>query len=532
MPAPNIIKKNKTSQIVMPKPLWGRLAGFGVVGLASLMVFAAAIPMVAVAQNANLTAAPDAKTVPVFTDRYPETEFCADPDLAAPCLVAPVDVPEFDASFVYRFLAYEAQRPFDRFSWQSFVAVTAPDPDRAGRARWETFPTSRDLFAEVAMPNPACRDGLPDGALLLASHVQSSGDMLVDQAGNFILYETRINPVAADYIRKNRLNHEDGRLDFASAGMAVDFPMGRSPETRVIGAAKPTASIITASGTGEKPNAPTKALLGDGQLGRVMGAQLLKFAWRILPDKTASDDEANKPRSDGYFTRPARIALDGDVTLDGKPTCLDVTVGLVGMHLVERVTSGNGDRWIWSSFEHNGTAPLAANARRPNSIITDTPFADGCLAPDPSTLEAPTDGFVFYGGHTKPGKPANQSIQADLRWADNAPYARNISGDPITPPDIVRCWRLFSGTAEANFVWQNKLAGTVWQNYMLLGTQWIGNPGGAPFGVGEVPRFLSNLALESFIQHQSDASCLGCHATATTDAGQDANFTFLLDPAR
>ena len=373
------------------------------------------------------------------------------------------------------------------------------------------------------MPNPACRDGLPDGALLLASHVQSSGDILVDQAGNFILYETRINPVAANYIRQNGLDHESGRLEFANAGQPVDFPMGHGPNTRVSNTGSFAKGVIKTASASDSADAVVADAAVDARKNSVMGAQLLKFAWRILPDGLSGDR---------YFTRAARIALDGDVTLDGKPACLDVTVGLVGMHLVERVTSGNGDRWIWSSFEHVGTVPLAANARRPNSIITDTPFADGCLAPDPVGLQTPTDGFHFYGGRTGAGGRANQSIQADLRWDDHAPYARTASGGTVVPPDIVRCWRLFSGTAEANFVWQAKLEGTVWANYMLLGTQWIGNPGGAPFGVGEVPRFLTNSALESFIQHHSDATCLGCHVNAVTDAGQTANFTFLLDPAR
>tara|TARA_R110002049_G_scaffold52872_19_gene148068 strand:+ start:90666 stop:92237 length:1572 start_codon:yes stop_codon:yes gene_type:complete len=523
MSGPSSIKNVKRLQNLIAERLSGRLSGLSMAALAGLALFCIVLPNGGRAQNANLTANPDSGAIPVFTDKYPQSEFCADPDQAAPCTVAPVDVPEFDASFIYRFLAYEAQRPFDRFSWQSFVAVTSSDPTGNGLARWETYPTRRDLFSEVAMPNPTCGNGLPDGALLLASHVQSSGDILVDQAGNFILYETRINPVAANYIRQNGLDHESGRLEFANAGQPVDFPMGHGPNTRVSNTGSFAKGVIKTASASDSADAVVADAAVDARKNSVMGAQLLKFAWRILPDGLSGDR---------YFTRAARIALDGDVTLDGKPTCLDVTVGLVGMHLVERVTSGNGDRWIWSSFEHVGTVPLAANARRPNSIITDTPFADGCLAPDPVGLQTPTDGFLFYGGRTGAGGQANQSIQADLRWDDHAPYARTASGGTVVPPDIVRCWRLFSGTAEANFVWQAKLEGTVWANYMLLGTQWIGNPGGAPFGVGEVPRFLTNSALESFIQHHSDATCLGCHVNAVTDAGQTANFTFLLDPAR
>lgn len=464
------------------------------------------------AQNASLKRAAGDGDIPVFTDTYDNAEFCADGRGTGPCAIAPVDVPEFDASFVYRFLAYHAQRPFDRFSWQAFTSLMAPldHPDQA--ALWESFPTRRDLFSEVTYPNPACADDLPDGHLLLASYLQSTGDVLIDQAGNFVLFETRINPVAADYIIANNLQTPAGRAAFATSGKNIDFSTGHLQAD--VATKVKLASADAVANDAANASGPTIPASAPG----MMGAQLLKFSWRILPTADATS-------RDRYFTRPARISLAGDQTLDGRPKCLDVTVGLVGMHLVQRVASGNGDRWIWSSFEHIDNVPLAANARRPNSIITKQPFENGCLVP-----EAVEGEFAFYGGQLPAGSPANQPISEILKWSDNPPYARLASGDHPTPPDIVRCWRLFSGTAESNFVWQTKLNGSVLANYMLLGTQWIGNPGGEPFGIGEVPRFLTNSTLESFMQDQSDATCLGCHARATTDVGQNANFTFLLDP--
>ncbi|MEQ8391894.1 MAG: hypothetical protein RIB30_12945 [Thalassospira sp.] len=514
-----LITPNHISQTIdrLRVRLWKRRTGWGLALMSGLL--AMSIPLGAAAQNANLNATPDAGDIAVFTDEYDGAEFCANGIGDQPCAVLPVDVPEFDASFVYRFLAYHAQRPFDRFSWQAFTALMASTDASDNAALWETFPTRRDVLSAVTYPNAACRDGLPNGHLLLASYVQSSGDVLVDQAGNFVLFEARINPVARDYILSKGLETKDGRAAFAKSGAAIDFPIGHMD--RVADLAQP---VLVANGdddAGTKPAAPAIPLSAPG----VMGAQLLKFAWRILPDDP-DDNAQDVGTGRAYYTRPARISLGIDQTLDGQPKCLDVTVGLVGLHIVQRVASGNGDRWIWSSFEHVDNVPLAANARRPNSIITDDPFADGCLAPD-ETDQA----YAFYGGGTAKGGAANQSIAGDIRWADTRPFARPVSGGALVPPDIVRCWRLFSGTAETNFVWQNKLAGTVWQNYMLLGTQWIGNPGGAPFGVGEVPRYLTNSALESFMQHQSDATCLGCHSRASTDAGQPANLTFLLDPA-
>ena len=117
--------------------------------------------------------------------------------------------------------------------------------------------------------------------------------------------------------------------------------------------------------------ADNSELLASDKTWLTPGAQLTKFAWRII---TGPADQ------DRYYTRPARIALAADDTLDGVARCLDVTVGLVGIHLVQRVASGNGDRWIWSSFEHVDNVPLAVNARRPNSIIAKLPQSSTRIA--------------------------------------------------------------------------------------------------------------------------------------------------------
>tara|TARA_R110000868_G_scaffold79102_1_gene225073 strand:- start:14840 stop:16447 length:1608 start_codon:yes stop_codon:yes gene_type:complete len=501
-----------------------------VVGVVVFLAALCTISLAAWAQNPNFVASKRGNEVPIFDAVYPDDEFCATAGLGGLCAAAPVDVPEFDANFIYRFVAYEAQRPFDRFSWQSLISLVWPHdgagqpilagykyPD-AGRAPWESYPGKRDVFSGLARINDAdagCRADLPQGSLLLSAFVQSSGDVLIDQAGNFILYDTRVNNVAADYIRWNNLETAAGRMAFAQSGRRVEFPM-------MMLSAGPSVAVV----------ADNSGLLASDKTWFKPGAQLIKFAWRIMAEPQNAVNSGASGQStdlDRYYTRPARIAVASKDAVDGAAKCLDVTVGLVGLHMVQRVKSGNGDRWIWSSFEHVDNAPLASNARRPNSIVATDLFPDGCLAPDTVDRD-----YIFYhhgkGAWLGDNRVANRVVNADLRWSDHAPYARDRNGNRVTAPDIVRCWRLFSGTAEANFVWQRKLGGSVWQNYFLLGTQWIGNGGGVPFGVGEVPRFLTNVALESFIQHQDDGTCLGCHAAAFTDAGQPANFTFLLDP--
>ncbi|WP_085579030.1 hypothetical protein [Thalassospira mesophila] len=498
----------------------------------------------------------------------PGNDFCADPSFGTrPCPILPADIAEFDASFIYRFVGPESQRPFDRFSWQSFIAMTWPvgtngravsypdaaHPDDSTRPRWQRLVTRDALIRgenatgdmtkglsvcrEAKQTNPASghlENAGSDGMLLYA-YRQATGDVLVDQAGNYVLYQTRLNDVAVNYIRRNQLATFAGRARQADLGSEISFPM----QGNVFSATADTHNM-----------AP--------------GATLLKFAWRVL---TVKDDSAR------FLTRKARLFVPARDSLSGRPMCQTVVVGLIGLHLVQRVVSGNGDRWIWSTFEHGANAPLAGNARRPNSFIAQKLFPDGCRAPaaqnmndlqagqnkdiassqqfnlfDPTVNEAlldaantPNDVMPKPDSASLPnaargaaqGAIANQAFVGRGRamWAQQPPYAVDRTGQAIARSQIVRCWRVFEGTAQTNARWHQALAGSVWENYFLVGTQWIGNGGGVPFGVGEVPRFLSNVALESFIQHQETGTCLGCHSTARSDAGQLSNFTFVLAPA-
>lgn len=438
--------------------------------------------------------------------------------IGAPCPDPPVDVPEFDASFIYRFVGFDAQLPFDRFSWQSFIAANWPMNDRhqpvrdgyrhpqQGMLRWQSFaPKDHVVFTrDIEKENvSACAtddesdpgDTGADTPIILHAFRQPTGEVLVDQAGNYVLYQTRINKAAASYLATHGLETPAGRKAFAQTGEAIAFPQ------------------IEPAMAGGKDPVVTKAKHGSP------GALLVKMAWRVLP----KDADQNR-----FLTRPARIAVAAEDAVDGKPACHDVTVGLVGMHLVQRVISGNGDRWIWSTFEHVDNAPLAANARGANSFISPNLFPKGCFAPKSADLPSPGP-FQFFSDHQQ-GAMVNQAPVEAAYWGDQPPFARNHAGVPLSPAQLVRCWKPFDGTMKTNVVWHRKLAGTVWQNYFLVGTQWVGNIGGGTFGVGEVPRYLSNVVLESFIQDSTEGTCLGCHAGARSDAGQPSNFTFLLSP--
>ena len=82
-----------------------------------------------------------------------------------------------------------------------------------------------------------------------------------------------------------------------------------------------------------------------------------------------------------------------------------------------------------------------------------------------------------------------------------------------------------------NATWQARLADTVLHNYMLVSSQWRGANISPIFPHGELPRFLTNTTVETFVQTDPQGTCLGCHAAARTATGADANFTFLLGVA-
>lgn len=391
------------------------------------------------------------------------------------CAHLPHDVPRFFATFNYRFLTPKAQDPFDLFSWQSFVALNWPADDRgrplaepigstpAAPRRWQFF---------VPPPNAAspveCRGTRPGGPVVTATYRQATGEVLVDRDLNYVVYDTRVNRAATGPVA----DHMAGRL-----ATPVAFPDGHY------------ADLPSRSGGPD-------------------GAAILKTAWRVL----------DPGRAGRYLTVPGRVAVAAADSIDGRARCHMVTLGLVGMHIMRKVRSGNGDEWIWSTFEHADNAPVAANARGANSTVTFDPFPTGCHAP-------PTSGYAWSFFTRCENCTPNQPSTGDAPWAADPPFARHHEAGAS---QVVRCWRLFEGTAQINRQWRAKLAGTVFANYQLVGTQWRGNNGGPLAGVGEVPRYLTNTSLESYIQAAPQGSCLTCHSTARTPAGDKADFTFLL----
>lgn len=428
-----------------------------------------------------------------------DVRFCDMPGVERPCAALPNDVVGFDSSFIYRFISEGAQFPFDLFAWQTFVALNWPldgegrplDVELGARPsaprRWQRLARADDVLPTAETPG-ACGPEAP-GTLTVTTFRQADGLPLIDRALNYVVYDIRLNAVARAYIEANNLGSRNGQQAFLDAKKTVGFPLGRYDDTG--------------------------ARRGGGP-----GALVIKSAWRVLAGGAAAESQS-------YFTRPGRIAVSAADNADGRARCIEATLALVAMHVARRTESGNGDKWIWSSFEHVGNAPLAANGREPNDLFEDTYFPGGCRAPN-----APTRDFAFFRRGCA-NCVTNRTASANWTWAAAPPYAKAFQQPGGFGTQVTRCWRIWSGTSKINAFWRSRLAGTVWANYRLLSAQWRGNYGGDEFfGNGEVPRFLDNPVIETAVQERRDGTCLGCHATARTTAGQEADFSFLLQRAR
>ena len=134
---------------------------------------------------------------------------------------------------------------------------------------------------------------------------------LIDTAGNFVMYDIRLNAREAAYLKDNGLLTKTGQAAFKA-----DNPEGW-----------------------DLPRGTVEA--GDLQakhMARRDGAQ----------DRLAHPAEGG---DDVYFTLPGLVEIPAKHSATGETLCLDVTLGLVGMHIMQKIStpgnfseSGSGQR--------------------------------------------------------------------------------------------------------------------------------------------------------------------------------------------
>ncbi|MGY2905625.1 hypothetical protein [Bradyrhizobium sp. URHC0002] len=210
------------------------------------------------------------------------------------------------------------------------------------------------------------------------------------------------------------------------------------------------------------------------------GAIDIKAAWM---------DMTNVPNPQRYYTRTAWVM---NPFAAPTPTCSRTTVGLVGLHIVQKTPSR--PQWIWSTFEHVDNVPGGISA-------------------------AP---FAYNKGDGTPMPPSNPNP-----FPPNAsPIVFNVQRLTSTP--------IHASTANTNTKYRAALQGIggPWQFYQLVMTQWPlqpsspslpGTPANTFPGSGASSAF-TNVTLETFDQSNIITGCMNCHNVAK----RETDFVFSL----
>jgi len=412
---------------------------------------------------------------------------CADSTIHHLCPVIPHEV-VVQVLAGYTGLDTKVQPKFDMFSWQSFVALNWPaNPDgtplptfdgNPGAPRvWETYLDATQVYT-TTQGNLPCNVG-PGGKFLgqMAKNgdvVDPGGDYdeavggpLADVNVNYVVYEKKINPDEVGYLRAHRLNTIPGQMAADSADTALVFIAGRD----------------------------------RGPVGSIE----LKAAWRVM---MPGDDTTTFYHRSGVIYVPARNSATG------RDMCLNVTVGLIGLHIIHK-TSQFGD-WIWSTFEHEANAPTCTDSAGGGSCGGDRPrwslYNAAC------TSCVPNDTMKLRAGDTT------------FLWQPSPPYAGLYAQQGKYGVQVTRTQPIPDYTERVNTTWTGRVQNTVWRHYRLIGSQWMsGELSHVP-----VPTLLRNTALETYLP--TNSSCLGCHQYAHTlsNAQGDSvfsDFSFLLTMA-
>jgi len=387
------------------------------------------------------------------------------------------------------------QRGFDFYSWLTFIALNSPadgkvigqGPRPGGDAvtKWEALSNYRPLAAVMlekgAKPTwgtrivtELCRplDG-PDKIVLQLGEAAWNQPFktgpLIDQNGNYALFDILMNKPMFDFVVTNGLYSKQGQERFDGD---ISFPLGVNP-------------------AGSEP-------------GR-MGAVMLKVSWHIL------DPDKDKVIIRQFHTADALIYFPGPPATKTGPACVAKTLGLIGFHIGHKTKFA--PQWVWSSFEHVRNAP------------NEKQVAARDLHPP----------YTFYNAacprctsNNTPPSPWDPPASLKFHSSDKTQVVRST----ILPDAVAK------EVDDLNRSFRNLLKGTVWENYMLITTQWPSNNesktdcNGVP-----MPMFLANTTLETYSQGRvplASSSCMACHGNATTRhvPAVASDFTFILEKAQ
>jgi hypothetical protein len=439
------------------------------------------------------------------------------------------------------------QRGFDFYSWRTFIALNSPadgtpiDSEKAGAdtpTKWEDMNNFKQLLDVMLPANlqppiwPADTDGMNAERERLMP--KACRDLLNDRPD---LMKDAPNRMIVKMIEESfNEPFKTGPLIDQQGHYAIfDILMNRQMFEYI------TVNHLNTK-AGQAANADLAVDFPPGQnAGAAFGSFMLKVSWKILtPQEIAAKT---------FHMRRALVLMPPGE----KRPCLDRTLGLIGFHAVHK-TAGR-PQWIWTSFEHVKNVPdrneVAANKLSGSYNF----FSVKCMADCPAENATPP-----------------------FPWDPDPALELRFRKDDSFKSQIVRETPLTDAAKNMNAVFHSMLpANSVWQNYMLLSTQWpsafaIHCTGLRSQNVPDpktdfvkqpdmtcspAPTYLANSTLETYSQADSKAdlpdspavplatsSCIACHSnavgfqrTASNREGgrpnlNQSDFTFMLEKAQ
>ncbi|WP_257387495.1 hypothetical protein [Tahibacter caeni] len=395
-----------------------------------------------------------------------------------------------DATIVSPITLPNLQHGFDYYSWLTFLALNAPagggvigqggQPGGDAPTQWEQWKELSDLMKPGgAAPGPwdAPRT-IPPACLALGANKGSRVLSMVGKTPDVL--SATVQPFDT-----GPLIDQHGR--YARYEILVNRPMFEYIVQNGLyskqGQSAFTATVDFPSGTVTSGS--------DGTVGAIM----VKAAWMVLGD----GDDASR-----FHTARAFVYTAPQQNPRIEESCTTATLGLVGLHVAHK-TAG-APQWIWSTFEHAANAPEQAAVDTGKLLPRYNFYRDGCSG---CAVNEP------------PPRPWNPNAQ---------PFPNGFTSQ------IVRVTPITAATVALTDAFTGLLAGTVWQNYLLVSTQWPTDPQSKtdPNGV-PAPMYLANSTLETYIQGtvpQASSSCTNCHGNAAATTGRTSDFTFVLERAQ
>ena len=265
--------------------------------------------------------------------------------------------------------------------------------------------------------------------------------------------------------------------------------------------------------------------------GAEFGAFMLKVSWKILTDGEAA--------TKNFHMRKALVLMPPGAD---RP-CVPETLGLIGFHAVHKTATR--PQWIWTSFEHSKNVPDKDEVAAGKLVGPYNFFSVKCQADCPAV-------------NATPPTPWDPDPALRLRFRkDNSFKSQIVRETPLT-----------DAAKNMNAIFHNMLpSNSVWQNYMLISTQWPSEfacaslhsqvPGAPAPGTDFIkqpdmtcspaPTFMANSTLETYSQGDvplASSSCIACHGNAVgfqkgasaPKPGQmhlnQSDFTFMLEKAQ